>query len=204
VRRDVTTRVERGDGGRRGQRFARAAPRVGVRDLPMQIAPLDDVGVREGQCADARGGEVQARGRAEATHAHHERARVRQRRLLRRTEGGQRDVPGVALEVRAAQRVAGARALPRAQIGRQGHRRVVRRGPKRSRRGRAGVGAKRGVLRAERGNLRAERVHRRLHGAARTDRFGGTKKRRLGTRRLTRRREKGRLEKTKTTDRFFM
>ena len=85
-------------------------------------------------------------------------------------------MPGVSLEVRAAQRVAGA-ALSHVHLRGAGKRpsRPARAATKPT--GRAGIGAKRGVLRAQRGVLRAERVHRCLHGARRTDRFGDRKSR---------------------------
>ena len=117
VRLHDASRVEPAKRGLRGHRLGDPPKALAVDDLAVEVRDLDVVGVREGESTDARGGQVQRRGGAEAADADDQHLGAGQRRLLRGAEGGEGDVPRVPLEVRAGEDVVRARGrLPRPEV----------------------------------------------------------------------------------------
>ena len=80
--------------GRVDLRRAERVERVG--DLPLQVRLVDDVGVDDPERADARGGEVERRRRAEAARADQQDARVEQLELALLADLGDQQVARVA------------------------------------------------------------------------------------------------------------
>ena len=65
-------------------------------DLALQVRLVDDVGVDDPESADARRGEVEGRGRAEATGPDEEHARVQEALLALLADLGDQEVAAVA------------------------------------------------------------------------------------------------------------
>ena len=67
--------------------------------LPLQVAQLDAVVVDDGDGADAGRREILQHRRREAAGAHHQHPRIEQTPLAGRADLGEREVPGVALQL---------------------------------------------------------------------------------------------------------
>src|SRR5439155_26693067 len=99
------------DLGVRVQRLDRALRRIGlplaerlrrVRDLALQVRRVDLVVVDDSEAADTGGGEIEARGRAEAARADQQDARLEQLQLPFDADLGDQDVPAVARALQPA------------------------------------------------------------------------------------------------------
>ena len=102
-RRHAHVRVQRAHRRRRAQRLVHALGGRAVDHLPVQVARLHHVPVRDAQPAHARARQVQDRRAPEPARAHHQHARAPQPRLARRPKARQRHLPRVPRDVRLAQ-----------------------------------------------------------------------------------------------------
>ena len=98
VRRELDMGIERVDSLRGGVDLAPADIRRGVDDLALQIGQRDDVVIDHAERADAGGGKIHQRRRAEAAGADHQHGSLLQRRLTGAADFAQHDVAGVAFE----------------------------------------------------------------------------------------------------------
>src|SRR5207237_8732643 len=83
---DVDVRVERLDRALRGVDLRRAERVERVRDLPLQVRLVDDVGVDDPERSDPGGGEIERRRGAETARPDQEDARVEHPQLARQTD----------------------------------------------------------------------------------------------------------------------
>ena len=104
---DVDVRVDVRDALARGVDLAAPDVRPAVDDLALEVGRVDGVVVDDADRADARGGEVEQRGAAEAARADDEHARGREPPLALGADARQREVARVALELRRRELVTG-------------------------------------------------------------------------------------------------
>ena len=86
----------------------------GVDDLALQIGQRDDVVIDHAERADAGGGQIHQRRRAEAAGADHQHGRLLQRGLAGAADFAQHDMAGVAFEFVGVSMVAVYSSLERA------------------------------------------------------------------------------------------
>ena len=88
----------------------------GVDDLALQIGQRHDVVIDHAERADAGGGEIHQRRRAEAAGADHQHGRFLQRGLAGAADLAQHDMAGVAFEFVGTQHGRGQHPLDRAAV----------------------------------------------------------------------------------------
>ena len=92
--------------------LAPADIRRGVNDLALQIGQRHDIVIDHAERADAGGGEIHQRRRAEAAGADHQHGRLLQRGLAGAADFAQHDMAGVAFEFVGAQHCYSHRPVP--------------------------------------------------------------------------------------------
>ena len=100
---DVHVRIERVQAILRRRQLRAADVRRAVNDLPLQVAEVDDVEVDDADGADAGGGEIHRRRRAEAAGADAQHLRRLQLALPLDADLRHDQVPAVALDLVAGQ-----------------------------------------------------------------------------------------------------
>ncbi len=105
MRGEAHMRIERVDLLGRGVGLAAADVGRGMDDLALQIGQRHDVVIDDAELADACGGEIHQRRRAEAARADDQHGGLLQRLLAGAADFAQHDVAGVAFEFVGAQHV---------------------------------------------------------------------------------------------------
>ena len=98
MRREPDVRIEAVNSIRGGVSLAPADVRRGVNDLALQIGQRHDVVINHAERANAGGGKIHQRRRAEAARADHQHGSFLQRRLAGAADFAQHDMAGIALE----------------------------------------------------------------------------------------------------------